>query len=232
MRPPALPEPPRVAALVTAAGASSRMGGAHKALLPWGAGPLVAHQVRTLAARLGGSRASIVVVVGARGDEVARAVPPPGLVVVNERWREGRSTSLAAGLRALQQLEQLEQLEQGHRGRSEAVLVVAVDQPLHAATVAALLDAFDPARHALAVPSYQGRRGHPVVLSARLWSELVRVEDEPEGLRTIVRRHASQRLEVPVGHPVRWDLNTPEDYARARAAASAPPTPTPTPRDR
>ncbi len=212
---------PRIAALVTAAGRSSRMGGAHKALLPWGDAPLVAHQVHTLAASLPPG-APLVVVVGARGEEVARAVPPAARVVSNARWCAGRSTSLAAGFRAL---------APSPAAAPDAVLVVAVDQPLHAVTVEALLAAFAPDRHALAVPTFQGRRGHPVLLSSRLWPELLAVEDEPQGLRTIVRRHAGARLEVPVDRPVRWDLNTPEDYARARAAgweAQAPGAPAPT----
>jgi len=56
------------------------------------------------------------------------------------------------------------------------------------------------ARHtdAIAVPTFQGRRGHPVCVAGSFLPELRGVTEEAEGLRSIVRRHAPNIIEVPV----------------------------------
>lgn len=187
-------------ALVTAAGASTRMG-SPKALVDWGGRPLVAHQAATLA----GFR-DVAVVVGAEADRVMTAAPlaAPARYVVHPGWAAGRSSSLEAGARALPD-------------DAGAVLVCAVDQPLTARTVDALLAAFDPATHDLAQPLAGGRPGHPLLLAGRLLAELRRASAHPTGLRDIVRAARPRALLVPVDDPgVHADLNTPEALATAR----------------
>ena len=85
------------AALILAAGASSRFG-SPKPLAEWRGTPLVAHAVRT--AEAAGCR-PIAVVVGCEAAAVAKAVPASAAVVVNSRWEQGQGTSLAAGIDAL-----------------------------------------------------------------------------------------------------------------------------------
>ena len=116
---------PRVAAVLLAAGESTRMG-EMKALLPWISGAtLIAHQASAL----------------------ARAAPQ-AVVVENERYREGRATSIVAGVRALPD-------------GVDAVLVVSVDQPRSDALLASLREAWAAERPAFAAPSLGGRAGHP-----------------------------------------------------------------------
>ncbi|MFH5802421.1 NTP transferase domain-containing protein [Alienimonas sp. DA493] len=85
------------AAIVLAAGASSRFG-SPKPLAPWGEGTLLEQAVH--AAEAAGCW-PIVVVVGCDAARVARAVPAAAAVAINPRWAEGQGTSLAAGFEAL-----------------------------------------------------------------------------------------------------------------------------------
>ncbi len=96
------------------------------------------------------------------------------------------------------------------------VMVCLVDHPYVApATYAALAAATrEQPDHWLWTPSHLGRGGHPVVFSSLLMAELAQASLE-EGARPVVRRHATQRCFVEVEDPaIRWDVDTPEDYAR------------------
>lgn len=189
------------AAIVTAAGASTRMG-SPKALAPYGGVPLLLHQLRVLEAEA--AIDPIVVVLGSEADALAAEIAgwhTRARVVVNARWEEGRSSSLEVGAAAIP-------------GTALGVLVVAVDQPLERAVVRALLDA-GPS-DAVTAPSFAGRRGHPVLLPGALLGELARASSHPEGLRDIVRAAATRLVEV-ASPRVLLDLNTPEDLARAGA---------------
>lgn len=184
----------RVAAVVTAAGLSSRMG-FPKALVDWQGRPLVGHQVATLAG-LG----QVIVVLGHEAERIRPAVPAPATVVLNPDYASGRVSSLRAGFRAI-------------AGTPDAVLVVGVDQPLVPAVLATLL-AQAPPDADVVVPTFEGRRGHPVLFAGRLLDELRTIDEASEGLRAVVRRHTRQ--EVAVNHPsVLRDLNTPADLNQA-----------------
>ena len=192
--------PRDLVALVTAAGASTRMG-SPKALVPWGGRPLVVHQATVLS-----DLRDVVVVLGHDAPAIAAAapLPPPARYLVHPGWAEGRSSSLEAAARALPD-------------DAAAILVCAVDQPLARATLDALLAAFDPERHDLAQPLAAGRPGHPLLLSARLLPALRAATTHPEGLRDIVRAAHPRTVFVPCDDPgVHTDLNTPAALAAAR----------------
>ena len=73
------------------------------------------------------------------------------------------------------------------------------------------------------VPTYQGQRGHPVLIG---WSHVAGIRRGPEGmgLNLYLRQHAAQTLLVPVAEPsILWDLDTPEDYQRLLDRATSPP---------
>ena len=188
-------------AIITAAGASRRMG-THKALLSWRGRPLVAYQVETL--REAGFEA-IAVVTGAEADAVAAATPDEATLVHNADWPTGRSGSIETAAEALP--------DDPH-----AVLVVAVDQPLSACVLDDLiLHAGEP----LVQPvDDDGRHGHPVILGGGHLEALRDLEREPAGLRSLVRRLRPEGRLVTVGGSPDWDLNEPEDYRRARDRAA------------
>lgn len=186
--------------LVLAAGASRRMG-RPKASVWVGGRPALERIVRTCGAF---GMAAPRVVVGAH--------PCPALgcrLVHNPRWAQGRTTSIQAGLAAI--------------GPVPAVLLWPVDVCLPGVeVVGALLEARRRVpRRALWVPSYGGRRGHPVLLGPRAQSAL-RALGPQQPAREVVRSFAAvgEVEHVVVDDPgVLIDLNRPADL---RAAFGAP----------
>jgi molybdenum cofactor cytidylyltransferase len=190
------------AAILLAAGESTRMG-RPKALLPWRDGTLIEYQVRELR---GAGVDDVVVVLGHAAEEVRPHVPPEARVVVNEAYREGRAPSLRAGAAAL-------------ADDADPVVVVNVDQPRPRELLRALVAAHRDEGAAITVPAWQGKRGHPIVLSAALLPELREASDEAKGLRGVTSAHEGALLEVDLGSElVRLDINTPEEYERALSA--------------
>jgi CTP:molybdopterin cytidylyltransferase MocA len=187
-------------AIITAAGASSRMAEyGHKALLRWCGKPLIAHQVETL---VGAGFDQVVVVTGAEANVVSEATPDEARVVYHADWSSGRSGSIEAGAEVLP-------------NDVRAVLVVAVDQPLSSDVLQQLV----PAAGAPVVQPVDEEHGagHPVILGGEHLGALRNLKEEPEGLRSLVRRLRPSGEMVSVDGLPHWDLNTPDDYERARA---------------
>jgi CTP:molybdopterin cytidylyltransferase MocA len=68
------------------------------------------------------------------------------------------------------------------------------------------------------VPTFRGRRGHPVCFDGGLLTQLRGVSEEDQGLRAVVRRHAVTEVAVE-DEAVLWNLNDPNAYAAAKASA-------------
>lgn len=99
------------------------------------------------------------------------------------------------------------------------VMVCLVDHPyVKRETYETLVGAVDD-EFWLWTPVFEGRGGHPVVFSARLMAELA-AAPLPDGARPVIHRHQEQRCYVEVDDPaIRWDIDTPEDYARYSESA-------------
>ena len=196
----------RLAAIVLAAGESTRMG-QPKALLPWGGVSLVRHQVDLLEAQPAIDQ--IIVVVGRLLDEIRAALAGVSACVTpNPRFRDGRATSLATGAQTL-------------RGGPTSVLVVNVDQPLAANLLDPLVAAWRMHPDALLRPTYAGQNGHPLIIPADVAPELERVTEVTHGLRAVVTRHQRRLRAVPVTSALAvLNLNTPADYAAAEPHSS------------
>jgi CTP:molybdopterin cytidylyltransferase MocA len=197
-----------VAAIVLAAGESSRMG-EPKALLDWGGKVLVQHQIDELTTA---GCNPVVVVLGHDARRIAEAISCEGAcrVVINEGYQEGRASSVRVGAEAVPD-------------GAEAVVVASVDQPCRAGTVRALIESYRAAGGAIVVPRYEGRNGHPALFASELIGDLRAVAEASEGLRAVRRREAAGTRFLDIDDAwVRLDLNTPEDYAAASEARAAP----------
>ena len=163
---------PDVAIAILAAGRGSRLGGdVPKPLVELRGRPLVAW---ALGAATVSSLRPIVLVVGHRGDAVARAATEGVVVVRSRRWRRGISRSLRAALEALEPWAQV-----------GAVAVGLADQPLVGADAyRRLAGAYrDGAR--LAVATYHGQRRNPVLLGRTMWPQARRLDGD-EGARALM----------------------------------------------
>jgi molybdenum cofactor cytidylyltransferase len=191
-----------VAAIVLAAGESSRMG-RPKPLLPLNGETFLGH----LLGQLRASRVErVVVVLGHRPEQVLEAMPEVrDLAIVNERYQLGQLSSFVVGLEAV-----------GHE--ADAVLLCLADHPfITAELIDELITGFETSRLPIVVPVHGGRRGHPVLFAAPLFAEL-RAAPLDQGARVVVRAHADEILELATDEAgILADVDTPEEYERWRA---------------
>lgn len=165
------------AAIILAAGASLRMG-TPKAMVPFRGGTFLSH----LCKRLAECCDQVIAVLGAQAELIAR--PASAKVVVNDGWFCGQLSSLQCGLRALPE-------------GIERVVFTLVDHP-------------DPANETLerllrssaliAVPVYEGRKGHPVSFGAALIVELLQLKAAATA-KDVFRKHVAATEYVAVNDP-------------------------------
>jgi molybdenum cofactor cytidylyltransferase len=202
------PHPKRIAAVVLAAGRSTRMRGPNKLLAEIARRPLV----RIVAEEALASRADpVIVVAGHQRAEVEKALA--GLrvrIVHNPDFAEGLGTSLRAGIAAVP-------------ADSDAAIVCLGDMPrVDAALMNRLIAAFDPDRGALVVvPTFEGKRGNPVLWSRRFFPDLMAIEGDV-GARHLIGRYSEAVAEVPVeGKATLIDVDTPEALSGVKAEMEA-----------
>jgi molybdenum cofactor cytidylyltransferase len=175
----------RVAAVVLAAGGSSRLGGDEaKQLLPWQPGGTLAGHAVDIA--LGAATLSqVVVVTGYRADEVQAALADhPVRCVFNPDWQAGQSSSLAAGLSALEP-------------DVAAVVFVLADQPaVPAETVDQLVMRHRQTLAPVVAPIYQGgQRGNPVLFDRRTFPGLLTLQGDTGG-RSLIQHYGDEVQQV------------------------------------
>ena len=188
---------PMLSAILLAAGESKRMG-KPKQLMPLGKSTLLEQAVDNL---LDSSVNETIVVVGHQSEEITKTIATrPVKIVINPDYREGMSTSIIAGLMLADP-------------RSQAVMLALGDQPLVASrTINQLIDAFNSHNKCIAVPTYQGRRGHPIIFDIKYKAELFKLKGDIGG-REIIRNHSKDVLKVAVdSESVVSDIDTQEDY--------------------
>ncbi len=191
---------PKAAVILLAAGASRRMaGGQPKQLLDWHGTPLVAHAAGiALAARSG----PVVVVVGHEAAAVRQALASLDVATIdNPDWARGMSTSVRAGLAAVEREWPL----------TGAVVLQTCDQPLiEPRTIRALAEAVVAGGAPLAACDYGAEIGVPAAFARRLFPELLRLEGD-RGARRLLLTHATEvaRVPCPEAHA---DIDTDADY--------------------
>lgn len=190
-----------IAGILLAAGESTRMGQL-KALLPWRATTLLQSQA---AAMRGAGLSPLIVVLGHCVDELRQLLPENIQVVLNERYREGKSTSIVAGIGAVPP-------------GVDAAIVVAVDQPTESGILQLLASAYERERPKILLPSINHRRGHPTLFDGSVFADLHAITEEREGLREVMIRYDADIRYVEVDTElVRANLNSPPDYQSAYA---------------
>jgi molybdenum cofactor cytidylyltransferase len=185
-----------LAAVILAAGESRRMG-ENKALLPYRGLTFVEHLIEaTRHPQVGLTR----VVLGAHAEEIRGKLKiDPAAFVINPDWPKGQLTSLQAAIRSLPP-----QITSG-------LILCPVDHPLVSHhLIGALIAAFEASETSIVLPTYEGRRGHPVIFRSALYEELLAASPEV-GARQIVWAHAEEIKEVPTDEEgVILNLNDPE----------------------
>ena len=189
-----------LAAVILSAGESRRMG-QPKALLSCRGRTFIEHLIEvTRHPRVGVTR----IVLGAGAEAIRehlrdnRVAAEPAAIVMNADWPRGQLSSIQCAVRSLPP-------------GIEGLILCPVDHPLISADVVAkLIAAFDSSGNLIVLPTHNGRRGHPVIFRAPLYSELL-AASPAIGARQVVWAHADHLLEVPVeDEGVILNLNDPE----------------------
>ncbi|MGH9745534.1 MAG: nucleotidyltransferase family protein [Candidatus Acidiferrales bacterium] len=190
-----------LAAAILAAGESRRMG-EPKALVSVHGLTFVEHLfAATRHPRVGITR----VVLGARADEIrAKLKIDPTTIVVNPDWPKGQLSSIHAAIRSLPVR------------MTDGLIVCPVDHPLVSARlIAELIEQFHISGQSIVLPTYHGKRGHPVIFRATVYDELLAASPDV-GARQVVWAHAQDLKEVPTNDEgVVLNLNDPEALRKA-----------------
>jgi molybdenum cofactor cytidylyltransferase len=187
----------RLVGVVLAAGESRRMGQL-KALLPFGTGTVIEQVVQPL---LQADLVTVAVVLGHRAADIAAVLHTlPVHLLYNPDYQHGMTTSVQVALRDLTPIP-------------DAYMLALVDQPhIGLGPIQQLLAAFRHTRKGLVVPTYNGKRGHPLVLSAVYRQEVLALGPQ-QGLHLVTRGHPDDTLEVPMANDdILRDMDYQADY--------------------
>jgi molybdenum cofactor cytidylyltransferase len=194
----------RFAAVILAAGRSTRMGGPNKLLAHVTGKPLARIAAE---AALASQARPVVVVTGHQSETVADALRDlPLQFAHNPDFADGLSTSLRAGLAALP-------------ADIDGAVVMLADMPqVDAALIDRLISAYDAEKGALiAVPVIDGKRGNPVLWSRRVFAELIALSGDM-GARHLIGKYSEAVAEVPMtGTGALVDVDTPEALVAVKA---------------
>ena len=202
------------AAIILAAGSSSRMGeGRHKLLLPLHGRPVLA---LVLDAALASQARPVVLVLGHQPEQVqthiAGYISQPDLKIVeNPDYLRGMSTSMRLGIQTLQDDGYTKNTGEG----VDSALVLLGDQPLVTAQhIDMLIAAYRTTGKRIIAPTYEGKRGNPILFDASLFPELLEVTGD-EGGRSVLERHREEVAMVEMGDPrANIDVDTWDAYQR------------------
>ena len=189
----------KISAILLAAGESKRMG-KNKLFLSWGKRTILEHCLQTL---LRSKVKEVVIVLNDPMKEKRDRLKDRKVkVVMNPHYKKGMSTSIRCGLKALDP-------------KSNGILIALGDQPfIKTRTINALIGAFGRAKGKIIVPSFRGRRGHPVIFHRKYEEELLRLRGDAGG-KTIIMKHPEDVHIIPVkSEGVIRDIDTWRNYKK------------------
>ncbi|NIO11304.1 MAG: NTP transferase domain-containing protein [Deltaproteobacteria bacterium] len=177
--------------------------GSPKALLPIRGKSFIENVIQGLEASKVGK---IFVVLGYNPDAIRQKIRDLDVTTLfNADYSQGQLSSLVTALKHIQTAEPAASID--------AVLVHLVDHPfINTALVDQMVDQFYASKKLIVVPTYHGKRGHPVIFSKELFQEFL---DAPldQGAKPVVHAHRAETLEIPTDDQgIVIDLDTPEEY--------------------
>ena len=175
--------------------------GEPKQLLPFGESTIVETVVdNMLAAKFD----AVIVVVGHRAAEIEEQLGTRAIkTVFNPDYRDGMLTSAQTGIRVCKE--------------RDAFALMLVDQPfITSARINQVIAAYQQTAKGIAVPSYNYKRGHPVIFDQKYASDILDLDTESDGVRSLFKKYSDDIHYVSVdADDVLRDIDDREDYERA-----------------
>ncbi len=184
-------------AIVLAAGASTRMK-RQKLLLPFNGKTIIETVVENVVQSV---YSKVIVVLGSHREKIhEQLVNYDVKLCVNENFQNGMLSSVICGFSALPE-------------EARAVLIFLGDQPQIPSSVTGLvIKAWHHSGKGIIMPTYNGKRGHPVLIETKYKTEINRLDPE-KGLRTLSEKFKDDVFEVECEIPeILRDIDTPEEY--------------------
>jgi len=197
---------PRIAALVLAAGLSSRMG-SNKLLAEWRGKPLLRW---TVEAALASEAKPVIVVTGHESAKIEAALKGLDVKIVhNLHYPAGLSASLKAGIRAVP-------------SDCDGAIVLLGDMPeIAASLVDRMIAAFSPVdNRSICVAVHEHRRGNPVLWARQFFPEIESLSGDV-GAKDLIAAHEDMVCDIEADGSVLRDIDTPDALAALRAGAAA-----------
>ena len=191
----------KIAAIVLAAGRSSRMAPRNKLLQSIGGEPIIR---RVAAIALASGARPVLVVIGHEAAAIAAALTGLDVTTIaNPAYADGLSTSLRAGLRALP-------------AGLDGALICLGDMPeVESPVLRAVMAAFTGG-NAICVPVHDGRRGNPVLWGSSYFAEMMEMTGDV-GAKSLMARHKERVIDVAVAtDAIFQDIDAPADLARIK----------------
>jgi molybdenum cofactor cytidylyltransferase len=189
---------PHVAAIILAAGASTRMG-RPKLLLTHHGVPLVRRAVETA---VGGGCTDVVVVLGADHEQYRPQLKgTPARLLDNPEFSHGMSSSIRVGIEALAE-------------DTQAAIILLADQPfIDRGIIERLITTYVTSKAKIVACAYQGVRGAPVLFDRALFLELLLLEGD-QGARHVLTIYPRNVTAIEISPTAATDIDTPEDARR------------------
>ncbi|MEX0315598.1 MAG: NTP transferase domain-containing protein [Allomuricauda sp.] len=185
-----------ISVLILAAGASTRMDGELKQLLPWGDKTLLENAV----AHAKSITEDVHVVLGANAERILNSIKLDAGIILNPEWKSGMGSSVSSGLSHILKKE-----------RPQALLIMVVDQPLiDSEFLMELVKKFDKDDVKITATAYQNRAGVPAIFDEALFSELLELREDVGARKIIEKYRKFTNSVVPNGKEI--DVDTKEKY--------------------
>ncbi len=143
----------------------------------------------------------IIVVLGYRADHLQKIISACGTqIVINKHYEYGKSSSIRKGISSLQK-------------EVDGIFISAVDQPVPSAILQKMKAHLEENEAAVVIPTYEMKRGHPILLHASTKNDLLVINEETLGLRSVIRKYQQQITYLEINDPsILLNFNKQEDY--------------------
>ncbi len=189
----------KATAIILAAGQSKRMGKANKLLTRWRGKPLLEYVCK---AALGSMCERVIVVTGHDQQEVVDALKNENVLIThNKDYASGMASSIKTGLRKVTNF--------GHCG----ALILLGDMPeITSAMINQIIEAGSASeKDAIIVATSNHQKGNPLLWKGLYFDELFNLKGD-KGAKQIISKYPDKIIEVELGSPARFDLDTPQAF--------------------